>query len=232
MLYCAPADLFTYGMPRGAVPNPGRLLSAVSVSADTLTLDVHGLAADDVFYVRAEAGGVLPSPLAEDVAYYARPLDEARFQVSLGPAPAPVIDITAAGDAERVLVIVPLNPLGWIRWASRIIDDNLPAHVVPLVKVDAAGVRADEAGYDSSTGVYPETVVMTCAELAIGKGLGFGGTSSKTLSQAVDFAQKRLARWAAGVPVRNAPRQAPANLAVSASAPYRDPRGWNRWGGT
>lgn len=230
VLYAAPADLFTYGMPRGAVPNPGRLLAAVSVSADTLTLDVHGLADDDAFSVRATAGGALPAPLAEETTYYAHPLDEARFQAR-AIAGGPAIDITTAGDAERVLVIVPLNPLGWIQWASRVIDDMLPAHVVPLVRVDDAGLREDQAGYDPTTGKFPEIIVMTCAELAIGKGLGFGGTASKTLSAAVDFAQKRIARWAAGVPVRTK-GQTPANLSAAASVPYRDPRGWNRFGGT
>jgi hypothetical protein len=47
-----------------------------------------------------------------------------------------------------------------------------------------------------------------------------------------DDAEKRIARWAAGIPVRNAPGQTPAGLAASATVPYRDRRGWSRYGGT
>ena len=214
VLYATPADLVKFGMPRGAVPNPGRLLGAVSVSASTLIQDVHGLAEDDAFYLATRAGGTLPAPLVADVKYYAKVVDESRFQAR-ATAGGSAITLTASGDPERVLVVVPLDPLAWIQWASRVIDDMLPAHVVPLVAP------------------YPELVVMTCAELAIGKGCGFGGSSSKTLSQVVDYAQKRLARWATGVPVRPGDdTQNPANLAVSAAAPYRDVRGWNRYGGT
>lgn len=230
--YCAPADLYGFGLPRGAVPNSGRLLAAVSVSANTLTLDVHGFADDDVFTLRAQAGGVLPAPLVEGTSYYAKVIDDARFQ-TCATAGGAVIDITAAGDAERVLVIAPLPVLSWIRFASRVIDDCLPAHVVPLVKLDATGKAPSDDGYDATTAAYPDIIVITCAEIAAGKGLGFGGSSSKTLTKAIDDAQKRIARWATGIPVRGgATGQTPANLATSASVPYRDARGWNRFGGT
>lgn len=212
-LYCEPKDLHAFGLPRGAVPNPGRLLSGVSTSANTLTLDVHGFAEDDEFRVRVEAGGSLPGGLAEGVTYFALPIDESSFKAR-ATAGGSVIDITSSGDPERVLVIAPLPVLSWIRWASRIVDDLLPAHVVPLVAP------------------YPEMVILTTAELAAGKGLGFGGTTSRTLTKAVDAAEKRLERWGKGIPIRNATGQVPANLAASATAPYRDGRGWNRYGGT
>lgn len=230
-LYCQPSDLYAFGLPRGAIPNEGRLLAAVSVSADTLTLDVHGLAENQAFSLRVEAGGTMPGGLAPDTTYYAHPLDESRFQARATPSGS-IVDITSSGDAERVLVIVPLDVPSWIRFASRLIDEMVPAHAVPLVKVDAAGKREDEAGYDSSTGEYPEIITITCAELASGKGLGFGGNSSRTLAKAIDDARKRLDKWAAGVPVRGAPGQTPTNLATSAAVPYRDPRGWNQYGGT
>jgi hypothetical protein len=230
-LYCQASDLYAFGLPRGAVPNAGRLLSAVSVSANELVQDVHGLAEDDAFSLRVEAGGAMPGGLVAGTTYYAHPLDESRFQARATPGGS-AIDITSAGDAERVLVIVPLNIPAWIRFASRLIDDMLPAHVVPLVKVDAAGKREDEAGYNATTGAYPEIITITCAELAAGKGLGFGGNSSRTLGKAIDDARKRIERWGSGIPVRSAPAQTPANLAISATVPYRDARGWNEFGGT
>lgn len=230
-LYCEPADLYAFGLPRGAVPNEGRLLAAVSVSADELVLDVHGLAEDQAFSLRAAAGGAVPTGLVEGTTYYAHPLTESRFQARATPGGS-VVNITTAGDAERVFVIVPLDVPSWIRFGSRMIDEMTPANACPLVKVDDAGVREDEAGYDSSTGAYPEIITITCAELAAGKGLGFGGASSRTLSSAIKDAQKRLERWAAGLPLRNAPGQTHTNLATSAAVPYRDPRGWGRFGGT
>lgn len=230
-LYCAPADLYAFGLPRGSIPNPGRPLAAVSSSANTLTLDVHGLDEDTAFRLRVQAGGVMPAGLVAGTTYYAHPIDESTFQARATPGGA-AIDITADGDAERVLVIVPLDVPSWIRWASRIIDELIPAHVVPLVKVDAAGVREDETGYDASTGTYPEAVVISTAELAAAKGLGGGGASSRSLSRMRDDAEKRIARWASGIPIRNARGQTPANLAATGPAPYRDRRGWSRYGGT
>jgi hypothetical protein len=212
-LYCTPADLHAFGLPRGSIPNQGRPLASVSTTADTLTQDVHGLAEDDAFYLRVEAGGTMPGGLVEGTKYYAKPIDEFTFQAR-ATAGGAAINLTSTGDPERVMVIVPLPVESWIRWASRIVEEMLPAHVVPLVSP------------------YPEIVVMTVAELAAGKGLGFGGVSSRTLTKAVDDAEKRLARWAAGIPVRNAPDQVPAGLAVSYAAPYRDLRGWSRYGGT
>lgn len=229
-LYAARGDLYAFGLPRGAVPNPGRLLADVSVSAGTLILGEHGLAEDDPFSVRASAGGTLPAPLVAGVTYYAAPTSADAWKPR-ATAGGSAIPITTTGTPERVVLVVALPVENWIRWASRLIDEMLPAHVVPLVKVDAAGVRADESGYDSTTGGYPEIIVMTCAELAAGKGLGLGGASSKSLTSMVDDAKKRLDRWASGIPVRGAPAQTPANLAVAASVPYRDPRGWNRFGG-
>jgi hypothetical protein len=230
-LYCAPSDLYAFGLPRGSIPNPGRLLASVSTTANTLTLDEHGLADDDEFRLRVEAGGTLPGGLVAGTTYFAKVIDESQFQAR-ATAGGAAIDITSAGDPERVLLIVPLPVLSWIRWASREVEELAPAHVVPFVKVDDADVREDEAGYDAATGKYPGAVVICAAELAATKGLGFGGASSRTLSKVRDDAEKRLARWAAGIPIRNAPRQTPANLATSATVPYRDRRGWSRYGGT
>lgn len=213
-LYAARADLYAFGLPRGSVPNPGRLLSAVSTSANTLALGEHGFAEDDQFELRVEAGGTMPAPLVAGVTYYAEPVTDSAFKAraTIGGS---AIDITSAGDAERVVVIAPLPVERWIYWASRVIDEMLPARVVPLVEP------------------YPEIVVITCAELAAGKGLGYGGASSKSLTDMIDAAKRRLDRWAAGIPPRGAgdEAQTPANLASSASVPYRDPRGWSRFGG-
>jgi hypothetical protein len=208
--YCDPADLYDYGVPRGALPNPGRVASSVSTSSNAFTLDVHGFAQDDPVSFRAEAGGSLPSPLEAGTTYYAIPLTDSTFSVATSEGGS-AVDLTTAGS--RVVVIAPLPIDKAIRWASRVIDDSLPAHVLPL------------------TEPIHELVKMTCAELAAGKLAARSGSASKSLADIVEAAEKRLARWAKGIPLRGENAPNPANKAQSATVPYSDPRGWNRYGG-
>jgi hypothetical protein len=148
--------------------------------------------------------------------YYAIALDDNQFQVS-ATVGGPAIDLTTAG--ARVLVIARLPVAAAIEWASRVIDEMLPAHVVPLSEP------------------VPDIVRMTCAEIAAGKLAGRGGTTSKSLTEIVDAARKRLESWARGVPVRgpNAPsthtNQAAVATAATLSSACLDPMGWNRFGG-
>jgi hypothetical protein len=213
LVYCAPADLYLFGLPRGAIQNPGRLAASVDASANSIALDVHGFDADDPVQFRAEAGGTLPTPLVAGVEYYADPLTDSTFRVAATPGGA-AIDLTSVGS--RVVVIAPLPILASIAWASRMIDDMLPAHVVPLEEP------------------LHELVRMTCAELAAGKLLARTGSASKSLGEMVDAARKRLERWAKGVPLRGNDTPPPANLAASGAttvASRPDPLGWNRFGG-
>ncbi len=124
--YCAASDLYDFGMPRGAATNPGHLIASVSAGANTLELDQHGFAAGNPVLFRAEAGGSLPSPLVEGTTYYAIPVTESTFSVAATDGGA-AIDLTTAGS--RILVIAPLPVTQAIAWASRIIDDMLPAHL-------------------------------------------------------------------------------------------------------
>lgn len=209
MDYCAPADLYLFGLPRGALPNPGRLAAAVSASTDSITLDGHGFSLNDVVSFRAEASGALPSPLVAGTEYYAIPRTESTFAVA-ATSGGSAVDFTTAGT--RVVVTSPLPIASAIAWASALIDDMLPAHVVPLVAP------------------IPELVKMTCAELAAGKLMTRSGTASKSLTEMVLSARKVLERWAKGVPLRNAEAQPRANLAVGVTAVARDIRGWRAFG--
>lgn len=209
-VYCTDADLYANGLPRGAVPNPGRTLAGVA--SGVCSLDVHGFSAGDLVSFRA-LGGALPSPLVEGVTYFANPLTEASFAVravDVGP------DLTVADNAQDPAIVV-FTPLAAIfaaarAWASRIVDDMLPAHVAPIPDP------------------VPEIIRMTTSELAVGKVLQQQGAASKSLSDIVASAQKRLERWATGVPLRGADAPTPALLAV-AGAVSRDARGWRQFGG-
>lgn len=208
--YCTQADLYAFGLPRGAMPNPALLAASVSVSQNSITIDQHGLALNDPVTLRPESGGSLPAPLLEGTRYYAIPLTDSAFSLA-ATVNGSAIDLTTAG--LHVLVIFP-NPIAAaIRWASSIIDQGLVGHLVPLAAP------------------FAPIIVLTCAELAAAKALGISGGSSKSLTDMADSAIKRVEKWRAGVPVRGDNRPPPANVAASASVPFRDSRGWNRFGG-
>jgi hypothetical protein len=209
-VYATPADLRTYGLPDGALSNPARLVVANALT-NAFTLDVHGFELNRPIYFRADQGGGMPAPLAAEVEYYAIPLNEFSFRVALAPDGASV-DLTTAG--EYLLVWSPLPIAGALEWASLIIDQNLPAHAVPL------------------QAPFHELIVATTAQLAIGKLLN--GYEGKSLAAMVTEATALVAKWGKGVPLRgeNRPGQDRAtNRAVSVSAPYLDRRGWGRFGG-
>jgi hypothetical protein len=210
MAYCDLADLFAYGLPRGALRNAGRLVGSVDVATNTIELDVHGLASGSPFSLRAEAGGLLPSPLVSGTLYYAVPVSEARFSVA-ATAGGGAIDLTTTGS--RVVMVADLPEAAVREWASRLVDDMLSGHVVPLVAP------------------YPEIVRMTTAELSAGRLLALAGLQSKSLAEITDAAHLRLARWSRGALVRGANAPQSAALAVSATSAYRDPRGWRDFGG-
>lgn len=203
--YCTVSDLYSYGLPRGGLANPARLAERASSAGDTITLDQHGFATGDPLQFRADAGGSLPAPLAEETIYYAIRVTDNVLKVS-ATSGGLAIDLTTSGAGVLVLSDLPTSAA--IMWASEIINDMLPAHVVPLVSP------------------YAPIVVMTCAELAVGKLQSRQGGAAVDLSATVAEAQKRLARWGRGVPVRgeNAPPR--HNLAANASRGYADAKGW------
>ncbi len=214
MNYCDPADLYSHGLPRGSVPNNGRLVSSVDTSANTLILADHGLATDDEFSLRPEGGvtASMASPLVANTTYFAIVVSDSAFKAA-ATAGGAAIDLSSVG--ARMVLVVPLPTTAAIRWASSMLDQFLPAHAVPL--------SADE---------IPDILRATCAELAAGKLLRVTGRSSKTVTAMIEEAGKLVARWGKGVPLRgeNAPTTH-TNLARAATLPYCDRRGWNRYGG-
>lgn len=212
MGYCVRSDLYSFGLPRGTIPNPGRLVLSVDTTTNAMALGDHEFATDDPLVFRAEMGGSMPAPLVAGTRYYAIALTDGTFQVAAAQGGA-AIDLTTAGS--EVLVSSPLPVEESIEWGAGLIDQALVAHAVPL-----------EAP-------YPPIVVMANAELAAAKLGLFSGGTSKSLTDIMAAAQKRLETWAKGIPVRgenNAPEQR-TNLAVSGTVPYDDPRGWSRHGG-
>ncbi len=206
---CTPADVHSFGLPRGAAPNPARPVVVDAVS-DTFVLDQHGQALGDPIKLRPDAGGEAPEPLVQGVTYYCVPLDESTFQLAATPTGA-AIDLITPG--RRVLVICKSPVAAAITFVSRMLEDGMPGHVVPF------------------TDPVPDIVRMTCAELAGARVMALSGTQSVAFGSLLDQAKKRLEKWAIGVPVRDVRATPPANLASAVSVPRLDLRGWGRYGG-
>lgn len=209
--YCDRRDLYEFGLPRGSVPNPARRVVTVATAQDWLELEGHGLSEGDSVTFRAESGGSVMAPIVAGVVYYARPVDENHFAVS-ATIGGSTIDLTSTGS--RVLVVTPLPIASAIQYASALIDDMIPASVLPLAEP------------------YPPIIRMTCAEIAAAKLGYYSGGVSKSITLMFDDAKARLAKWAKGAPIRgeNAPK--PADLACGVGVPFADSRGWYRYGGT
>lgn len=205
--YATQTDLYDFGLPRGALVNAGRL-AQVDASLDAFILDAHGFSADDPVSFRADAGGTLPTPIVAHTTYYAIALAPGLFQVAAAAGGSAL----TIGAGNNVIAIAELPVTQVIEWASRIVDDMLPSHIVPF-----------------AAGNVPDIVRMTVAELAAGKLLHRSGSASATIMAMVDDAQKRLARWAKGVPLRGVGN--PSNLSVAAVATATDPTGWKEHGG-
>lgn len=206
--YCSESDLYAFGLPRGSLTNPARLVS-VDPAADAVTLDVHGFADGDEVSLRADAGGAMPGGLTSGLVYFVKRVSESVFQLALTDGGA-AVDVTSAGS--RVVLCAPINIAAAIEWASRLLDEVMQGSTaVPL----AAPV--------------PEIIKMTCAELAAGK-LMAGRNGSRALSEVIDAATKRATAWAKKRPVgENAGK--PTGAAISVAASASDPTGWKTFGG-
>lgn len=214
MGYCVRSDLYAFGLPRGTIPNPGRLVLSVDTTTNAIALGDHEFATDDPLVFRAEMGGSMPAPLVAGTRYYAIALTDGTFQVAAAQGGA-AIDLTTAGS--EVLVSSPLPVEEWIEWGAEVINQALPAHAVPL------------------TAPYPPIIVMTNAELAAAKGGLFSGGTAKSLTDMMAAADARLKTWAEGVPVRgeNTAPEERTNLAASLTAPAAPSsrqRDWSRYG--
>lgn len=205
--YCSVSDLFSFGLSAGSLANPARLVDEISAGSNELRCDNHGFSDGDALTFRVDAiGGAMPAPLVEGTTYYAIRVNDFRFSVS-STVGGVAIDITTAG--EGVLVATEINYVAAIQFGAEIINDNLPAHIVPI----------NEAA-------VPEIVRMTNAELAIAKLMSKYGSQPSTLMAAVDAATKRIERWARGVPIRGVNSPPRAQLSRAATVPYADVKGW------
>jgi hypothetical protein len=221
--YAAKKDVFKYGLPRGALGNPGRLVDSSLASTSVITLQEHGYDSGDAVTTRATEGGTLSAPLVAGTVYYVLYVTDSTFQLSLTPLGSP---ITLTTDGVSMVVASDLPFADVLEFYSRFVDGFLPAHAVPL------------------PAPYPITVVAIVAELAAMKLQILSGLKSESMATYELAAKAQLERFARGIPVRDAAiTTVPANLSVHKS--NRDsvlgfgPRfgavfpsdngGWNDW---
>lgn len=205
-LYCTRSDVYTYGLPRGTLGMPGRLVAASLAATDVLELEGHGFETGDEIVFRASEGGTLSAPLVSGTSYYAIRLNDSTFKTSTTPTGGP-IDLTTDGVSMVVGTPLPFDKV--IEFYSRFADGFLPSHAVPLLAP------------------YPLVVVAIVAELSAKKLQHLAGHTSIAVNEYEVAAQKQLERYALGIPVRD-PNQTPTNKAAFSSLVVSgtDSRGW------
>ena len=84
--YATERDLYTYGLRRGVLVNPGREVESSVASTNVLTLDGHLFTTDDAVTLRAVEGGTLSAPLVEGTVYYVIRLTDSTFSLAASAA--------------------------------------------------------------------------------------------------------------------------------------------------
>lgn len=207
--YCVAADVYRF-VPPGTLQVPGRLVSAVSTSAESFTLAGHGLADEQEVLFRAESGGSLPAPLVAGTTYYAKVLTADTFQVAETPGGA-AVNLTSAGS--NVIAVFPFQWTTWISESSAMVEQTVTAHKPPLLNDD-----------DS----IPEPIRLYTAALVAMRALAHVGAQTAAIQSQIEFFAKQAEKWSRGVPIRGEQRPANVSLAISRSAADVDPRGWDR----
>jgi hypothetical protein len=195
--YATRQDLYKFGLPRGALANPARLVASMSAANSTIELLEHGFETGDAITFRIADGGSLSAPLVAGTTYYAIKLNDSDFQVSATPTGGP---ITLTTDSVSIFVTADLPIDDLLEAYSRFADDLLPAHAVPL------------------QAPYPVTVVRIVCELTAKKAQILSGLKSESMEEAELAAMAQLKRFGAGLPIRQAqPNNIPTNLAVTSA---------------
>ena len=184
----------------------------MSAASGVFTLGDHGFSEGDPVVLRPAGDGSLPVELSEDATYYASPLSDSRFRVkaSLGGS---AVTFTDAEDYS-IVVVCPLPFDSAIAWAEEVLNDMMPAHVMPIESGDPV----------------PRVVQITAAELAAWKVSALQGSVTEPLTAIFDRSSKRIERWAKGVPLRDDDAPKHTAVATPVTAQYVDRRGWGRFG--
>lgn len=193
--YATRRDVYRYGLPRGSLGNPGRLVASSLAVTSTIELSEHGFETDDAVTLRATEGGTLSAPLVAGTVYYVIPITDSTLRLAASPGGS-TITLTSDGVSMMVSADLPFNDL--CEYYSRFVDGFMPAHAVPLVAP------------------YPITVVAVVAQLVAKQAQILSGVSSDAMKDTELSAKAQIERWATGIPARDAAvLNRSANLAVT-----------------
>lgn len=201
--YATQQDVYTFGLPRGALGNPGRIVDSALASTSAVTLAEHGLSSGMSVTFRVSQGGALPAPLVAGTQYFVLYLSDSIFQISATLNGSP---ITFTTDGISAIVAADLPFAQILEFYSRFVDGFLPAHVVPL------------------TAPYPITVVALVAQLSAKRLQIISGVISESMNDLELSAKAQLERYAKTIPLRDiAPTTKSANQSVNQSVPMSNP---------
>lgn len=191
----------------GSLPSASSLVSSSLLGTDIITLDGHGFETDDALTLRAVDGGTLSAPLVAGTTYYAIRLTDSTFKVA-ATAGGAALDLTTSGVS--MFVARPLDFDYWIGFYSRWADTSFPGHAVPF-----------------TSGSVPSIVEGIVADLVAKRMFNAGGQESSTLKDMEIASAAQLARFAGGMPIRDAAATVSTNLAYTDTlASTGDARGW------
>lgn len=203
-------EFYTHGLRSELLVRNGRAVVSVDATANTITLPMHGAAADDpVRFSSQTTSGTLPGGLSASSSYYAIPVSDDILQVS-ATAGGAAVDLTTAGTGVILAIFSPTPR----------VQKQLEA---ASAQVQAALVVAGEL-----VAPYPlEVVMVTCHIAALTVAASFGLVNAAQVTQDVEYikarydaAMKALERWRAG--------QRPAGLVDSTTDTSED--GAVSWG--
>jgi hypothetical protein len=191
-----------YGVvPSSVLMRPALQVSAVDTTANTLTVNGHGLAADHPFDLLLQSGGSAANPLSANTTYYAEPVSDTALRVRASSGGA-AIDLTMAGSGMMIRRSSRPGIVQRIREYSRWVFDRLPAHAV---------LEQDENGR------YPDAVRGMVAVLAAEASLEDSGQTSETVTRRADRVRRDAELTLGGLPLRDHRATELADLATGGS---------------
>lgn len=172
-----------FGIPRGVLAPVAQTVAGASAGLNVLELNAHGFENNDPVFFGPNECGALPEPLVANTQYYVLRVSDSRFSVALT---AGGVALTFATDGVDFAVWTPLSIDEVLELYSRKVDQQLPAHAVPLQGPD-----------------YPLEVVEYVAIGAARALASLSGKASEDLDKREAAAVERFNKWALGVPLRD-----------------------------
>jgi hypothetical protein len=188
-------------------------VDSVSTSTGVCVLDGHGFGDSTErtpVTFSFQADGALPTGITAGTVYYAESYTDSAFRLYAAASGGSAIVPSTTGSLVVVVAVLDLSDIR--EGVSRLIDDYLPAHAVPL------------------SAPIPAVIRKIAAELCIARVYRGTGQSSESARQTEIDAMAQLTRYRSGLTVRDAGATASTNLSVARPVTTLQ-SGWGPTGG-